>query len=195
MPYENSFPKKILRGHHTMNWNIRKHIVYDRKKVQAYAEAWWNSHNPRYLFFENDDCTNFVSQCLFAGNAPMNYTGKRETGWWYQGRIGNQEHWSFSWAVAESLRRYLTAGSDGWHADAVDNPQKLTIGDVISYDWDGNGHYQHSVIVSEIDAKGMPLVSAHSTNSKNRIWDYRDSYAWTSQTQYRFFHMPDQFYS
>jgi hypothetical protein len=37
------------------------------------------------------------------------------------------------------------------------------------------------------------LISAHTTNSKNRYWDYRDSYAWTSLTKYRFFHMPDQF--
>jgi hypothetical protein len=72
-------------------------------------------------------------------------------------------------------------------------PQKLAIGDVISYDWDGNGHYQHSAIVTKIDANGMPLVTAHTSNSNNRLWDYRDSYAWSSKTQYRFSHMPDQF--
>jgi hypothetical protein len=173
--------------------STRSPLLYNRKKVQDYANIWWNSFNPDYLFFKEDDCTNFVSQCLFAGNAPMNYTGKRETGWWYQGKSGNQELWSFSWAVSDSLRRYLTGGSEDWHAEMVDSPHKLTIGDVISYDWDGNGHYQHSTIVTESDANGMPLVSAHTTNSRNRYWDYRDSYAWTSQTQYRYFHMPDLF--
>jgi hypothetical protein len=166
---------------------------YDRLKVQTYAKTWWNSFNPNYLFFGQDDCTNFVSQCLFAGNAPMYYTGKRELGWWYQGKSGNREFWSFSWAVADSLRRYLTGASHGWNAETVDAPQKLTIGDVICYDWDGNGHYQHSTVVSDIDANGMPLVSAHTTNSSKRYWDYRDSYAWSNQTQYRFYHMPDQF--
>jgi hypothetical protein len=173
--------------------STRSPILYNRKKVQDYANTWWNSFNPSYLFFKEDDCTNFVSQCLFAGDAPMNYTGKRELGWWYQGKSGKQELWSFSWAVADSLRRYLTGGGHDWHAEIVDSPLKLTIGDVISYDWDGNGHYQHSAIVTESDANGMPLVSAHTTNSRNRYWDYRDSYAWTSQTQYRYFHMPDQF--
>jgi hypothetical protein len=171
----------------------RSPILYNRKKVQDYVNTWWNSFNPGYLFFKEDDCTNFVSQCLFAGNAPMNYTGKRELGWWYQGKSGNQELWSFSWAVADSLRRYLTGGTKDWHAEMVDSPLKLTIGDVISYDWDGNGHYQHSAIVTDTDANGMPLVSAHTTNSRHRYWDYRDSYAWTSLTQYRYFHMPDQF--
>jgi hypothetical protein len=175
--------------------NKRSPVIYDRMKVQGYANIWWNSHNPLYLFFENDDCTNFVSQCLFAGNAPMNYTGKRELGWWYQGKSGKEELWSFSWAVADSLRWYLSSNSHGWHAFSVDLPEQLRIGDVISYDWDGKGRYQHSAIVTEIDAEGMPLVSAHTTNSKNRYWDYRDSYAWTSLTKYRFFHMPDQFYS
>jgi hypothetical protein len=171
----------------------RSPILYNRNKVQDYVNTWWNSFNPDYLFFKEDDCTNFVSQCLFAGNAPMNYTGKRELGWWYQGKSGKQELWSLSWAVADSLRRYLTGGLKDWHAETVDSPLKLTIGDVISYDWDGNGHYQHSAIVSDLDAHGMPLVSAHTTNSKNRYWDYRDSYAWTSQTRYRYFHMPNQF--
>ena len=176
-----------------LNQYVRDRMVYDRLKVQAYANTWWNSYNPQYLFFENDDCTNFVSQCLFAGNAPMNYTGKREIGWWYQGRIGKQELWSFSWTVADSLRRYLTGGSNYWHAERVNLPQELTIGDVISYDFDGNGHYQHSTVVSKMDVNGMPLISAHTTDSHNRFWDYRDSAAWTTQTQYRFFHMPDQF--
>jgi hypothetical protein len=183
---------QIIRGD-PMSWTSNNRILYDRNQVQTYANTWWNSFNPHYLFFEKDDCTNFVSQCLFAGNAPMNYTGKRETGWWYQGKIGKQELWSFCWAVADSLCRLLAGDSKSWHATRVDMPQKLAIGDVISYDWDGNGHYQHSAIVTEINTNGMPLVSAHTSNSKNRIWDYRDSYAWTSLTQYRFFQMPDQF--
>jgi hypothetical protein len=48
---------------------------------------------------------------------------------------------------------------------------------VISYDWDGSGHYGHSAFVTVIDANGMPLVNAHSTDSKHRYWDYRDSHA------------------
>jgi len=165
------------------------YMKYDRLKVKEYADAWWNSYNPRYLFFEQDDCTNFVSQCLFAGNAPMNYTGKRELGWWYHGKVGSQEQWSFSWAVANALKGYLSRGGLG--AKIVDSPQMLAIGDVISYDWNGKGRYQHSVIVTEIDMNGMPLVNAHTNNSKRRYWDYRDSYAWTKQTQYCFLHMPD----
>ncbi|MDF2715452.1 MAG: hypothetical protein K0R28_2377 [Paenibacillus sp.] len=169
-----------------------RNTAYDRAKARKYAETWWNGTNPQYLSFEVD-CTNFVSQCLFAGGAPMNYTGKRESGWWYQGKDGSRELWSFSWAVAHSLQSYLSSSKGGLRSEPVDSPKHLAIGDVICYDWDGNGRFQHNTIVTGFDAAGMPLVNAHTTDSRMRYWDYRDSYAWTPNTRYRFFHIADYF--
>ena len=168
-----------------------RRIAYDRAKVRQYADRWWNSANPDYIRFAVD-CSNYVSQCLHAGGAPMHFTGRRDAGWWYRGRVNGKELWSYSWAVAHSLCRYLSASTSGLRAERVDSPQQLTIGDVISYDWDGNGHFQHSTIVAAVDARGMPLVNAHTTESYHRYWDYRDSYAWTERTAYRFFHIPDE---
>ncbi|MBN2982077.1 amidase domain-containing protein [Cohnella algarum] len=168
-------------------------MPYRREEAVAYAERWWDRPNPA---FENFDvnCTNYVSQCLFAGGAPMNYTGRRETGWWYKGRSGGQELWSFSWAVANSLQHYLSAPrAFGLRAEAVDSPRQLQLGDVICYDWDGNGGYQHNTIVTAFTPDGMPLVNANTVSSRRRYWDYRDSYAWTEQTRYRFFHLIDEF--
>ena len=51
--------------------------------------------------FENN-CTNFISQCLHAGGAPMRGYPNRGSGWWLQNK-----NWSYSWAVAHSLRLYL----------------------------------------------------------------------------------------
>lgn len=164
--------------------------VYNRGEAAAYADRWWNSSNPEFHEFAVD-CTNYISQSLFAGGAPINYTGKRESGWWYKGYVGGKEAWSYSWAVANSLERYLSGG--GFGTIVVDRPQQLDLGDVIIYDWDGNGAYEHSTIVTAFDAAGMPLVNAHTTNSKHRYWDYRDSYAWTKNTVYRFFHLADRF--
>ncbi|CAH0118856.1 hypothetical protein PAE9249_01353 [Paenibacillus sp. CECT 9249] len=167
-------------------------IPYYRQRAVQYADQWWNEPNPDFLTFEVD-CTNFVSQCLFAGGAPIYYTGRRESGWWYKGRINGREEWSFSWAVSNSLQAYLSTSRTHLRAEAVSGPEELQLGDVILYDWDGNGHYQHSVIVTAFDAGGMPLVNARTTSSRHRYWDYRDSYAWTDQTKYRFFHIADQF--
>lgn len=165
---------------------------YDRRAAAEYADRWWESGNPAFLEFEVD-CSNYVSQCIFAGGAPMNYTDRRNAGWWYRGRSGSRELWSYSWAVANSLRSYLAASRSGLRALQVETPQQLEEGDVICYSWLGDGRYGHSTVVAAIDGNGMPLVNAHTVSSKHRYWDYRDSYAWTNNTQYRFFHIADEF--
>lgn len=171
--------------------SIRR-VKYNRELAVMYANRWWDGANPEFIRFEVD-CSNYVSQCLFAGGAPMNYTGRRESGWWYKGRYKNQELWSYSWAVANSLQLYLgMGGKSHLRATAVGSPRELTLGDVICYDWDGDNRYEHSTVVTAIDADGMPLVNAHTTDSKHRYWDYRDSYAWTPNTQYRLFHISDE---
>jgi hypothetical protein len=165
---------------------------YNRLRAKQYADQYWNSHNPDFLSFEVD-CTNYVSQCLLAGGAPMNYTGRRETGWWYQGRKAGREWWSYSWSVSHALHHYLMTSRSGLRAELVQSPYELDLGDVIIYDWDGDGRYQHSTIVTGFDAAGEPLVNAHTANSRARLWSYRDSPAWTEQTRYRFFHIADFF--
>lgn len=168
-------------------------IAYRREEAVAYAEKWWNEPNPGYENFAVN-CTNYVSQSLFAGQAPMNYTGRRETGWWYRGRANGREWWSFSWAVADSLRRYLSQSrSAGLRAEEVASPDQLRLGDVICYDWEGSGRYGHNTIVTAFAPDGSPLVNANTVSSRHRYWDYRDSYAWTSRTRYRFFHIVDSF--
>ncbi|WP_404458634.1 amidase domain-containing protein [Oceanobacillus kapialis] len=159
--------------------NVR--FTYDRLAAVRYAERWWNSYNPNFRRFEVD-CTNYVSQCLLAGGAPMRGAPVRERGWWY-----NQDSWSFSWAVAHSLRWYLSGSTAGLQGKEVNSAEELSPGDVICYDFQGNGRWDHNTIVVAKDAAGMPLVNAHTDNSRNRYWSYEDSTAWTPNIQYKFF--------
>ncbi|MFD0590020.1 amidase domain-containing protein [Paenibacillus sp. GCM10027627] len=164
---------------------------YRRDLAAAYADRWWNEGNSAYELFDVN-CTNYVSQCIFAGNAPMNYTGKRGSGWWYKGRSKGQEWWSYSWAVSHALNQYLSAArKSGLKAVTVQSADELQLGDVITYDWNGDGRFEHSTIVTAFDSSGQPLVNANTVASRHRYWDYRDSYAWTRNTRYRFFHIPD----
>lgn len=166
---------------------------YRREEAVAYAERWWKEPNPAYENFEVN-CTNYVSQCLFAGQAPMNYTGRRESGWWYKGKSNGRELWSYSWAVADSLQRYLPRPRGaGLQAEEVDSPDALQLGDVICYDWDGTGRFGHNTIVTAHAPDGSPLVNANTVSSRHRYWDYRDSYAWTERTRYRFLRIADHF--
>ncbi|WEG12158.1 amidase domain-containing protein [Pullulanibacillus sp. KACC 23026] len=157
--------------------------TYDRQAAVKYAEKWWNSYNPAYPKFEVD-CTNYVSQCLKAGGAPMSHIGEKGKGWWCRGK-----DCSYSWSVANALRWFLASDGNSVGAVTVEEPEELVPGDVICYDWEGDGKWNHNTIVTGQDRDGMPLVNAHTYNSRNRYWAYEDSPAYTENTQYKFFHI------
>jgi hypothetical protein len=172
-------PEDMLREDSSLRFS------YDRHAAVQYAERWWNSYNPEFRKFDVD-CTNYVSQCLYAGGAPMWGAPNREQGWWY-----GESNWSFSWAVAHSLRWYLSGSEKGLQGKEVENASDLILGDIICYDFAGDGRYDHNTIVVAKDAYGMPLVNAHTDNSRNRYWTYEDSAAWTPNIQYKFFRIGD----
>ncbi len=154
---------------------------YNRQKAVQYAERWWNSYNPAYKKFDVD-CTNYISQCLHQGKAPMRGHPNRNQGWWMQ-----NDNWSYSWSVANALRWHLETSKSGLRAKAVSSPEELLLGDVICYDFEGDGRINHTTIVTGKDANGMPLVNAHTANSRMRYWAYEDSTAYTPNIQYKFF--------
>ena len=158
---------------------------YDRLSAVQYAERWWNSYNPAYKKFEND-CTNYISQCLHAGDAPMRGYPTKGKGWWMR-----NQSWSYSWTVANSLRWYIPNSTMGLRGRLVDDPKELKLGDVICYDFEGDGRFDHTTIVTGKDAAGEPLVNAHTFNSRMRYWKYEDSTAYTPNMKYRFFTIVD----
>ena len=56
---------------------------YDRSAAVQYAHQWAYGRNPAFYDYEHlgGDCTNFASQCLFAGSGVMNFTPT--FGWYY----------------------------------------------------------------------------------------------------------------
>jgi hypothetical protein len=158
---------------------------YDRLAAVQYAERWWNSINPAYKNFDVN-CTNFISQCLHAGGASMRGYPNRSTGWWMQ-----QNNWSYSWSVANSMRIFLTNSKVGLRAEIVDSADQLMPGDVICYDFQGDGRYDHTTFVVAKDQENMPLVNAQTYNSRMRYWSYEDSTAYTPNIKYTFFRIID----
>ncbi|UOQ85012.1 amidase domain-containing protein [Gracilibacillus salinarum] len=160
----------------------RSRFDYDRRAAVQYAERWWNDANPAYRYFAENDCTNYISQCMRAGGAPMTGAPNRSKGWWYQGN-----NWSYSWSVANSFRWNLSGATSGLKGTEVSDPRDLLPGDVICYDFEGDGRWDHNTIVVAKDSQNMPLVNAHTNNSRHRYWTYEDSAAWTPECDYRFF--------
>ena len=122
------------------------------------------SRNPAYYDFTNigGDCTNFVSQCIYAGAGVMNYTP--DTGWYFRSLYDR----AAAWTGVEYLYVFLTRNeSYGPFATEVTAAEILP-GDVIQL---GNsyGEYYHSLVV--MSTSGQILVSAHTNDALNRPLD------------------------
>lgn len=132
-----------------------KQVNYNRSAAVAYAREWALKRNPAYSNFDKlgGDCTNFVSQCLFAGCGVMNYT--KDTGWYYIS-LGER---AAAWTDADYLNKFLLS-SQRIGPTAVSVPlNQIETGDLIQL-YNGMNFY-HSLVVCGFDS-GEPLVCAHT---------------------------------
>ena len=67
---------------------------YDRQAAVDYAHRWAYHRNPNFYNFDElgGDCTNFASQCLYAGAGVMNYTPT--FGWYYNSQYSRAPAWT-----------------------------------------------------------------------------------------------------
>lgn len=126
-----------------------------------YARKWAFSHNPTYYNFEKigGDCTNFISQCLYAGGAAMNYT--RDTGWYYNSLHDR----AAAWTGVDFFYRFITTNKGTGPFGSVIGLEQISIGDVIQLG--SNGRFHHSLLVIDI-RRGVPYVAAHTYAAYDR---------------------------
>lgn len=137
---------------------------YDRDAAVTYARRWAMGRNPAYYDFQEigGDCTNFASQCIFAGSRVMNYTPVM--GWYY--RSANDR--SASWTGVEYLYNFLAANrSAGPYGHPVDRSEAMP-GDIVQLG-DRDGRFYHSPVITAV----MPtvLVAAHTFDALDRPLD------------------------
>lgn len=138
---------------------------YDRDHANAYARRWALSRNPLFPNYTGigGDCTNFVSQCVYAGCCVMNYTPT--FGWYYLSPTDRAP----AWTGVEYFCNFMT-GNDGVGPYMTETyPGGLSVGDVIQL---GNtaGDYYHTLFVTGF-AGGTYLVAAHSDDALDRPLD------------------------
>lgn len=143
-------------------------IPYDRNAALAYAREWAYSRNPAYYDFSSigGDCTNFASQCLFAGAPVMNYTP--DVGWYY--RSVNDR--AAAWTGVEYFYRFLVANQGvGPFAEEIEL-SGLEIGDFVQFGKATADFYHTPVVVGF--SGDIPLLAAHSYDAFNRpLTSYR----------------------
>ena len=140
-------------------------MVYQRTEAVRYALRWALHRNPAYFDYESlgGDCTNFISQVLLAGGAPMDFT--EIFGWYY--RSANDK--APAWTAVEPLYRYLMRKKGGGVTASLTDLHHLELGDLIQFSFDGT-HFQHTAVVTG-SRGGVPLVCAHSVDVRQRPMD------------------------
>jgi len=147
-------------------------LPYNRRAAVEYAHKWAFGRNPAFYDFSEigGDCTNFASQCLYAGGGVMNYTP--DFGWYYIDPNNRAPAWTgvpFFWDFM--TRR--TAGVGPWGVKSA--LRYLLPGDFVQIRFKESGDvFAHTPVVVSV---GNPptlsnvLVAAHSNDADNRPLD------------------------
>ena len=142
---------------------------YNRARAVEYARRWALDRNPLFINFagRGGDCTNFVSQCIYAGTCQMNFT--IDFGWYYITSADRAPAWSsveyfydfMTGAPAFSTRN----GGIGPYGIEVDSTGAIE-GDVVQLA-DETGDFYHTLIISGFSG-GQTLVCAHTNDALDK---------------------------
>lgn len=136
---------------------------YLRERAVAYARKWANSRNPLFVDFtgRGGNCTNFVSQSLYAGSCTMNFTPVY--GWYYL----TESDRTASWTGVEFLFNFLVNNAGpGPYGEQLALSEGEP-GDVIQLYREDQGWY-HTLLLTGFNEAGEPLVSAQSDDALDR---------------------------
>lgn len=138
-----------------------KEIPYNRDAAVAYARKWAMGRNPEYYDFENigGDCTNFASQCIYAGAQTMNFTSV--VGWYYRSSYDR----TASWTGVDYLFRFLVNNSGVGPYARVVSQSEVKPGDIVQLGTE-NGDFYHSPVITDVTP--TILVAAHTFNALDR---------------------------
>lgn len=138
-----------------------RELSYNRYAAVDYARKWALARNPNFYNFENigGDCTNFASQCIYAGARIMNFT--KVFGWYYRSASDRTP----SWSGVEYLYNFLINNrSVGPYGHIVSQSEAMP-GDIVQL---GNfsGDFYHSPVITAITPQ--ILVAAHTFDALDK---------------------------
>lgn len=153
-------------------------MPYNRERAVEYAHKWAFKRNPAYYDFTGigGDCTNFISQCIHAGGAPMNY--KKDMGWYYISASKRAPAWS----GVQFLYNFLTSNRGIGPIGKPIYREEIEIGDIVQLSFDGYT-YEHSLLVVEVGnpvSEETILIATHTDDS-----DYRPLSTYYAAKRYR----------
>ncbi len=135
---------------------------YLRERAVAYARKYAFSQNPLFSNFRGigGNCTNFVSQAIYAAGCVMNYTPT--FGWYY---ISLDDR-SPSWTGVDYFYDFIVGNEDVGPFGRDATIDELELGDVIQLARDADGFY-HTLLVVGFDGDDT-LVAAQTDDAYAR---------------------------
>jgi hypothetical protein len=173
---------------------------YNGAAAAGYADTYWQNYNPQWPSFANQggDCTNFVSQALYAGGIEMRtsppYGGnaawymlkKAHHGWSYAlSWINAQDQSIFALQYLPGVTQVVSYYGVAPGQTVADNASQ---GDIVLYDFNNDGVYDHEAIATASDganpdgSANWDLVDAHTNDRYHAYWtlaQYNASWATT----------------
>lgn len=149
-------------------------MEYNRADAVRYARRWAFRRNPEFYNFDElgGDCTNFVSQCVYAGAGVMNFSP--ELGWYYISPELRAPSWTSVRFFYEFMTRNEGVGPYGYEAPL----EETRPGDVIQLAYQGNEAFSHTLLVVGVGREPTPeniFLAAHTNDAFRRrlsTYDY-----------------------
>ena len=135
---------------------------YIRENAVAYAKKYAFSQNPVFASFAGigGNCTNFVSQSIYAGSCQMNYT--KTFGWYYV----SLEDRAPAWTGVDYFYNFMVGNAGIGPFGRSATGDELEIGDVIQLGREADGYY-HTLLVVGFEENDI-LVAAQTDNAYAR---------------------------
>lgn len=170
-----------------LGWYPSAAAAYSGSSAASWADSHALSTNCSQVPCDTDDCTNFVSLAMHIGGGyPFHYGNTDETNdenWFYglDGLGGWNQSWSWLYAPDQAAFQILHYPGGTWYGTASGTAgysfDGLSQGDLLFYDWDGNGSIDHVAIqtVRGYDPNVVggnqygDLIDEHSSN-RRRVW-------------------------
>ncbi|MDD3704489.1 MAG: amidase domain-containing protein [Clostridiaceae bacterium] len=152
---------------------------YDREKAKDYIDTYWKNYNPIYPSFSHGggDCTNFVSQVLYAGGMPWADDWYCKPG---ATASDSERRITFSWKIAAVFKAHWIKRAARHrifsYREVIQSIEQLSasvyLGDVVQFCYSGGGPY-HTLAVTgynrdpEYNIRDIVLAS-HDIDSNTR---------------------------
>lgn len=172
---EKTLKEKYLKGEDKITLTCDN--KYDREKAINYSKKYITERNSDWYAYDNvgGNCQNYVSQILYEGGIPMDYSGNIYNQWKHYSATVNEKSEnkgrSYSWTTVGYFYDYAKNNKESGLCSSVDaNMYYAEAGDVAHVGYDNR--WNHAVIIVDQvkDAKGEIvdfLINSNTVNLEN----------------------------